>query len=111
MAIRHEVTDELKEKVAVLKSGGLTNEQIAYCLDISRATLEKRYKKELELGKAKVDAMVIGKLLHNIKKGDVASIFFYLKTRCRWTEKAEETTEKDQLEEIKFEIMEKVKNV
>ena len=37
-------------------------------------------------GKVGAKALVINRLMQNIKEGKEASIFFYLKTQCGWTE-------------------------
>lgn len=78
-------------------------EEIALALGISYRTLCSRKKEfadfatAIKKGKAKANTFVGGKLMEKIKAGDTASIIFYLKTRCKWTEKQQlevQTTEK-----------------
>lgn len=82
----HEPTAKDKLLVQSLKVCGYTDEGIAAALGISADTLVKRYADELANGKARLDAEVVGHLIGKIRKGDTASILFYLKTRCGWSE-------------------------
>ena len=53
------VTDEDREKVRVLKAGGMSNEAIAEAIGISEPTLRKHFSLDLEVGAAKVTADVL----------------------------------------------------
>tara|TARA_R100001460_G_C3474834_1_gene167603 strand:+ start:98 stop:481 length:384 start_codon:yes stop_codon:yes gene_type:complete len=84
-------SNENKEMVAKLSGLGLTHIQIASVLGISRTTLYKHYKEELDSGKA----MCIGRVAENLYKmatGDISSrntlgaCIFYLKTQANWRE-------------------------
>lgn len=81
-----EPTPEQRGQVTTLRANGLTVKQIATALEISVTTLEKYFKPELAKAYDKTYAYVVGKLMQNIRKGDRASIFFWLKTRAHWTE-------------------------
>jgi len=93
--IAHKPTKELRKQVEWMKAGGLTNEQIAYCIEMSPKTLGKYYKEELENGKAKIDALATGNLFKKIKSGNLTAIIFYLKTRCGWQETSNVNTKVD----------------
>ncbi len=80
----HKPTEASREKVMLLKSGGMTHEIIARIMDINDDTLVAHYKKELEIGLEDVNGQVIGSLFQKAKKGDTAAIIFWLKTRARW---------------------------
>jgi DNA-binding XRE family transcriptional regulator len=90
---RYKVSNEDAERVKKLSGFGLTHEQIAQVIGITRPTLTKYYEHELELGKAEALETATNALFFNIKKGKEASIFFYLKCRHRWSEKAQELTD------------------
>lgn len=82
------------EKVESLAARGMTQQQIADCLDIHIATLMDKKKEYVELneaikrGKAKGIANVTAALLKNIQKGNATSQIFYLKCQAGWTEEA-----------------------
>lgn len=52
-------SDEEREKVRVLKAGGMSNEAIAECIGISEPTLRKHFHSELDRGGARVKADVL----------------------------------------------------
>ena len=52
-------TADEREKVRVLKAGGMSNEAIAECLSITPPTLRKHFHSELDRGSAKVRADVL----------------------------------------------------
>lgn len=52
-------SDEEREKVRVLKAGGMSNEAIAEAVGISEPTLTKHFSSDLEIGAAKVTADVL----------------------------------------------------
>lgn len=79
-------TDKEKNKIKLLAGYGLTHDEIAKTFDCSDETLRKHCSKELALGKIAAKTLVIGQLFGNIKKGDPASIFFYLKCQAHWKE-------------------------
>ena len=85
------VSNENKEMVSKLSGLGLTHIQIASVLGISRTTLYKHYKEELDSGKA----ICIGRVAENLYKmatGDISArntlgaAIFYLKTQANWRE-------------------------
>lgn len=82
-----EPTDEQRKQVQTLSGYGLNHEQIARMLEMTRPTLTKHFKKELERGKDLAYSQALNSLFYNIKKGKEASIFFYLKTQHGWREK------------------------
>lgn len=55
----HDATDENREKVRVLKAGGMIDAAIAEVIGISIPTLTKHYFLDLEIGAAKVQADVM----------------------------------------------------
>jgi hypothetical protein len=68
---------------------GYTQEQIAKCLGtagISRNTLRKHFRRELDSAKAEVDAFATSALVNGIRNGNTALLIFYLKSRGGWQE-------------------------
>lgn len=82
----HAPTPELRQRVEGYVSCGVTHEQIRKLLNISRPSLEKHYRTELDLGAAVANGRIAGKLYEKALSGDSACMFFWLKTRARWQE-------------------------
>lgn len=96
---------EQRRQVEMLSNYGLTQDQIAEFLNISRPTLRKYCSKELERGKINARLLVTKKLFANIMKGREASIFFWLKCQGRWSERAGESqAESDGLPAIEISV-------
>lgn len=64
-------TDEEREKVRVLKAGGMTNVAIAEAIGISEPTLRKHFSSELDRATAKVRAEMLMARYHAAKGGNV----------------------------------------
>ena len=70
-----------------------SEEEIALALGISYSTLRRRkadneqFEQAIKRGKAKANVYVGGKLMQKIKEGDTTAMIFYLKSRCKWSEK------------------------
>jgi len=79
-------------KVESLAANGLTDEQIASALGISRTTLANRKRENeqfvqaIKRGKAKGIALVTNKLMESIKGGNMTGMIFFLKTQAGWKE-------------------------
>ncbi len=82
----HFPTPELRQSVETFVSCGVTHEQISRILNISRPSLEKHYRAELDDGAAVANGRIAGKLYEKALSGDSACMFFWLKTRARWQE-------------------------
>jgi len=84
------------EKVEVVASMGLIDEQIAIILDISPRTLnywKKRpaFLQSLKRGKLKADFQITQSLYQKAKAGDTTAMIFWLKNRQpeKWREKTQ----------------------
>jgi transcriptional regulator with XRE-family HTH domain len=93
-------TIELNLKVVEeLASLGLTEQQIADSLGISRSTLSRRktdndtFDTALRKGKAKAIVKVSSALMAEIEKGSLRAVIFYLKCRAGWREEEPEIRE------------------
>ena len=78
-------------KVEEHASHGLTQEQIALALGVSRATMMRRlrnkdFKEAYERGKAKGEVAVSNALFDKAVKGNVVACIFILKSRYGWRE-------------------------
>ena len=82
-----------------LASLGLTDQQIADSLGISRSTLSRRkadddtFEAILRKGKAKAIVKVSSALMQEVENGSLRAIIFYLKCRAGWREEEPEIKE------------------
>ena len=87
------------KSVEELASLGLTEQQIADSLGISRSTLSRRkadndtFDTALRKGKAKAIVKVSSALMDEVGKGSLRAIIFYLKCRAGWREEEPEIRE------------------
>ena len=85
--------------VEELASVGLTEQQIADSLGISRSTLSRRkldddtFDTALRKGRAKATVKVCSALMAEVEKGSLRAIIFYLKCRAGWREEEPEIRE------------------
>jgi len=68
---------------------GLTEDDIAIMLDKSKSTVRRHFKRELELGRAKLKVALGGKVVKMALEGDRASLFFWLRTQAKWNTRVE----------------------
>jgi len=101
MITKPKIHIDLKQ-VESLAANGLTDEQIASALGISRTTLANRKRENeqfvqaIKRGKAKGIALVTNKLMESIKAGNMTGMIFFLKTQAGWKEtNVQEHTGKD----------------
>src|SRR5690349_11492477 len=66
-------TDDGREKVRVLKAGGMSNEAIAEAIGISEPTLRKHFPSELDRGTAKVRADLLMARYRSAMGGNVSA--------------------------------------
>jgi hypothetical protein len=82
----HEVTDELRARVQNLAAGGSCQEDMALILGMSVDTLQRHYRLDMDLGKAKAVANMGQRIYQMGMAGNVAAAIFYQKTQGRWKE-------------------------
>jgi transposase len=92
---KHVPTQERRNVVQHLAANGMTVDQIANVLDVNRSTVLRHYRTELDCAKDKLLALVTGKLVEKIHRGETAAIIFWLKTQAGWQEKREATPPTD----------------
>lgn len=80
-------TDEQRELVVSLVCCGIPQDVIAKAIGISKTTLDKYFRDELDHGKEIANAKVAGTLFKMATSGESpASTFFWLKTQAGWRE-------------------------
>lgn len=72
--------------VEAMASYGITQADICSVLDIDLKTLRKHYRYELDTALAKANSQVAQRLYQKALQGDTSSMIFWLKTRARWRE-------------------------
>jgi predicted transcriptional regulator len=84
-----QVTEKLSEKVKMLASVGVRQEEIAKVLDITPKTLRKHFRRELDTGAIEANAEVAQTLYRMATSGThPAASIFWVKARCGWRENA-----------------------
>ncbi|WP_184459403.1 RNA polymerase subunit sigma-70 [Rhizobium aethiopicum] len=74
--------------VQVLASEGVPQAEISRVLDISEKTLRRAYRRQLDIGAAKVEAKLVGHLLRLAAGTDdvaLRAIVFLLRSRFGWS--------------------------
>ena len=87
MTREHKPTVETRTKVNVLASVGTPQDQIALVIGISKNTLIKHYRKELDTAMTMANAQVAQSLYQQAKSGNTAAAIFWLKCRAGWVDK------------------------
>ena len=84
------ITDEMIKKAESLAASGLTNEQIADCLDMGVTTFYEKSKiytefaQAIKRGKSKGIGMMANNLVKLAKGGNAAANIFWLKAQAKW---------------------------
>lgn len=89
----HEPTEEQRDSVAMLTVAGTPQHTIARIIGIDPKTLRKHYRDELDLAKARANAMVAQSLYQRAIGGDTAAAIWWSKAQLRWSERHEHTGE------------------
>jgi hypothetical protein len=87
----HKPTPETRTQVETMSGMGIRQIDIAVILSITHGQLVKRYRQQLDLGKAKANLSVGKTLYQKAVSGDTACMIFWAKTQMGWTEKIEVT--------------------
>ena len=85
----HEPSEASRRQVRALAAYGIPQDEIARVMGITKPTLEKHYRPELDRAETEANAKVAESLFRKAT-GDgaqaVTAAIFWLKTRARWTE-------------------------
>ena len=83
----YQPSEKERHDVLMLSATGVPHENISKVLGISRPTLNKHFKDELELGKEKANLSVTKALFHQATNlNNVTAQIFWAKTRMKWSE-------------------------
>lgn len=85
---QYKPTNEQRALVQALASTGIKQDDIALVLNISKVTLNKYYRAELDTAAHKANAKVAQSLYNQAISGNTAAAIFWLKIRAGWTEKS-----------------------
>jgi hypothetical protein len=76
--------------VKAFASYGITQEEICTYLKITKPTLHKHYRDEIDTARLAANANIARRLYQAaIEEGNVGAMIFWLKSRAKWSEKAE----------------------
>ena len=82
----HKPTKELRRSVEALAGYGVQQREIATIVGVTINTVRKHYKKELEVGLAKVHGKIGEAIVKGALNGDKTLLIFYAKTQMGWKE-------------------------
>ena len=93
----HQPTEATRKQVRALSAYGITQEEIGKVIGVSKPTLEKHYREELDRAQSEANAKVAESLFRKAT-GDgaqsVTAAIFWPKTRAQWKEPAVDTNMK-----------------
>lgn len=88
--VEHVPTEASRQLVESLVACGTTEDMIARLVRMDPKTLRKHYREELDLGTARANFTIAGKLFEAATKlGSVAAMIFWLKARAKWSERVD----------------------
>jgi len=82
----HSPSDKDKNLARTLSGLGVPQNDIAILVGVSKPTLLKYYRDDLDLGLAEANAKVAGSLFQQATGGNVAAAIFWAKARLGWRE-------------------------
>ncbi len=82
----HKPTDESRKAVETMAGYGILQEDIGKVVGVSKPTLEKHYREELDTGAIKANSMVAQSLYNQAISGNVTAAIWWTKARMKWSE-------------------------
>ena len=86
MTAKFKPTKAERKEVARLISVGITQEQVAMVIGITKPTLEKHFRDELDTAMIKAHSKIGKKIFALAMAGDKTLLIFYAKTQMGWKE-------------------------
>lgn len=83
----HEPTDEQRKLVKTLSGIGVPQDDICALIGVSKPTLHKHYRSELDVGLAEANAKIAETLFKQATSGNTTAAIFWAKARMGWREK------------------------
>jgi DNA-binding XRE family transcriptional regulator len=83
----HKPTDETKKLAKTLSGLGVPQDDIATLIGVTKPTLHKHYRDDLDKGMAEANAKVAGSLFNQAVSGNTAASIFWMKARANWSER------------------------
>jgi hypothetical protein len=83
----HEPTDEQRRLVKTLSGIGVPQDDICALVGVSKPTLHKHYRSELDVGLAEANAKIAETLFKQATTGNTTAAIFWAKSRMGWREK------------------------
>lgn len=84
----HKPTDKSRNTVKAMASYGILQEDIGTVVGVSKPTLEKHYRRELDTGAIKANSKVAESLYKQATSGNVTAAIWWTKARMRWKEES-----------------------
>ena len=85
--VPHEPTEETRKLAKTLSGLGVPQDDIATLVGVSKPTLHKHYREDLDKGMAEANAKVAGSLFNQAVNGNTSAAIFWMKARANWSEK------------------------
>jgi len=82
----HKPSDAQRAEATAYAMVGVPHHDISILLGLTTKTLLKHYRRELDLGKARANAQIGGKLFKKASGGDTACMIFWMKAQAGWRE-------------------------
>ena len=83
---KHIPTEATRAQVTALAIAGVPQDRIGEIVGVTKPTLRKYYREELDHGSDKANAKIASTLYQQAIDGSVAALIFWAKTRMGWRE-------------------------
>jgi hypothetical protein len=84
-------TDAMRRDVEAWVRAGLQPPDIAILLNVSRQTIDRHFKRELQVARIKVKAAIGASLTQKALRGNLTAQIFWLRTQAKWNVRVEHT--------------------
>ena len=87
----HKPTDDMRKTVEAMAGYGIPQTDIGLVVGISKPTLEKHYRVELDTGAIKANSKIAESLYKQATGGNVTAAIWWTKARMGWSETMKHT--------------------